>query len=99
MRWGRCRGVLGGGRQRVAASPRPSETPMNTSVYASSLQHAELAIVTMGWIVILQVGLVVVDHVRYAVELPAGKWVAVMVLLAAPAHLLLGPSGVAKATA
>jgi hypothetical protein len=61
-------------------------------VYASSLQYAELAVVTMGWIVMLQVGLVVMDRMRYGVELPAGKWVAVVVLLAAQAYLLLAPS-------
>ncbi len=61
-------------------------------VYASSLQYAELALVTMGWIVMLQVGLVVIDRVRYGVELPAGKWVAVVVILGAQAYLLLAPS-------
>lgn len=61
-------------------------------VYASSLQYAELALVTMGWIVMLQVGLVVLDRVRYGVELPAGKWVAIVVLLAAQAYLLLAPA-------
>lgn len=62
-------------------------------VYASSLQYAELALVTTGWIVALQVALVVVDRVRYGVQLPTGKWVAVVVLLVAEAYLLLGPQG------
>ncbi len=61
-------------------------------VYASSLQYAELALVTMGWIVMLQVGLVVLDRVRYGVELPPGKWLAIVVLLAAQSYLLLAPS-------
>ncbi len=61
-------------------------------VYASSLQYAELALVTMGWIVLLQVGLVVVDRVRYGIDLPPGKWVAVAILLAAQAYLLLAPA-------
>ncbi|MEO5981339.1 MAG: hypothetical protein ABIQ13_03375 [Pedococcus sp.] len=61
-------------------------------VYASSLQYAELALVTMGWIVMLQIGLVVVDRVRYGVELPVGKWVAVVVLLVAQAYLVLAPA-------
>jgi hypothetical protein len=61
-------------------------------VYASSLQYAELALVTMGWVVMLQVGLVVLDRVRYGVELPPGKWVAIVVLLAAQAYLLLAPT-------
>ena len=61
-------------------------------VYASSLQYAELALVTMGWIVMLQVGLVLVDRLRYGAELPTGKWVAVAILLATQAYLLLAPS-------
>ena len=68
-------------------------------VYASSLQYAELALVTMGWIVMLQVGLVVLDRVRYGVELPPGKWVAIVVLLAAQAYLLLAPSTSRRTTA
>jgi hypothetical protein len=35
---------------------------------------------------------VVLDRVRYGVELPAGKWVAIVVLLAAQAYLLLAPA-------
>ncbi|MEO3938595.1 hypothetical protein V3N99_17830 [Dermatophilaceae bacterium Soc4.6] len=61
-------------------------------VYASALQYAELALVTLGWIVALQVALLVVDHVRYGVRLPTGSWVAVAVILAAQAYLLLAPS-------
>lgn len=61
-------------------------------VYASSLQYAELALVTMGWVVMLQVGLVMLDRWRYGVELPAGKWVAIGVVLAAQAYLVLAPS-------
>ena len=59
-------------------------------------EYAELALVTMGWIVLLQVGLLALDRVRYGVELPTGKWVAVVVLLVAQAYLLIGPSGPAS---
>ena len=61
-------------------------------VYASSLRYAELALVTMGWIVMLQVGLVLVDRWRYGVELPTGKWVAIGIVLVAQAYLVLAPS-------
>jgi hypothetical protein len=61
-------------------------------VYASSLKYAELSIVTMGWVVMLQVGLVLVDAWRYGVQLPTGKWVAIGVVLVAQAYLVLGPS-------
>ena len=48
--------------------------------------------VTMGWIVLLQVGLLVLDHVRYDVSLPAARWVAVGLILVLQAYLLLAPT-------
>ena len=68
-------------------------------IFASSLQYAELAPVTFGWVVILQVGVLLLDRVKYGVELPAGKWVAVGVLLLAQAYLLLGPDKPAEPAA
>jgi hypothetical protein len=62
-------------------------------VYASSLQYAELAVVTMGWIVLLQVGILVIDRVVYDSSLPAGKLAAVVIILAAQGYLVLAPSG------
>ncbi len=64
-------------------------------VYASSLKYAELSLVTMGWVVMLQVGLVLIDTWRYGVALPPGKWVAIGVVLVAQAYLVLGPSATA----
>ena len=61
-------------------------------VYASSLQYAELAVVTMGWIVLLQVGILLVDRLHFGTTLPAGKMAAVVVILAAQGYLLLAPS-------
>lgn len=58
-------------------------------VYASALQYAELSVVTLGWIVILQVGLVALEQLRYGVHLPAGKLVAMTVVLVATAYLLV----------
>jgi len=62
-------------------------------VYASSLQYAELALVTLGWVVVLQVGVLLLDQVRYGNALSADKWVAVAMILAAQAYLLLASSG------
>jgi multidrug transporter EmrE-like cation transporter len=62
-------------------------------VYASSLQYAELAVVTMGWIVLLQVGILLIDHFHFDSSLPTGKLVAVVIILAAQGYLVLGPSG------
>ena len=63
------------------------------AVYALSLHVAELSIVTMGWIVFLQVGLLVVDSVRYGVTFPPGKWAAIGIILALQAYLVLAPNG------
>lgn len=68
-------------------------------VYASSLRYAELALVTMGWVVMLQVGLVLIDRWRYGVELPTGKWIAIGVVLVAQAYLVLAPSASQATTA
>jgi hypothetical protein len=61
-------------------------------VYASSLQYAELAPVTLGWIVVLQVGVVLLDRYRYGTQLPVGAWLAISVMIAAQAYLLLAPA-------
>lgn len=63
------------------------------AVYALSLRIAELSIVTMGWIVLLQVGLLAIDTVRYGVTFPPGKWAAIGVILALQAYLVLAPNG------
>ena len=68
-------------------------------VYASSLQYAELAPVTFGWIVFLQVALVALDRLHYGVSISPGKWVAIVVILAAQAYLILGPAGSAEPAA
>ena len=61
-------------------------------VYASSLQYAELAVVTMGWIVLLQVGIVIVDRIHFDNALPADKIAAIVIILAAQGYLVLAPS-------
>lgn len=61
-------------------------------VYASSLRYAALAMVTMGWIVLLQVGVLVLDHVRYGATLAPSKWVAVVLILVLQTYLVIGPT-------
>jgi hypothetical protein len=63
------------------------------AVYAASLHVAELSVVTLGWVVFLQVGLVVIDTVRYGVSFPPGKWLAIVAILLLQAFLVLGPNG------
>ena len=61
--------------------------------YGSALQYAELSIVTMGWIVMLQVGLLLVDRVQNAVTLSSGQWLAVAGILVLQGYLVLVPAG------
>jgi hypothetical protein len=63
------------------------------AVYAVSLKLAELSTVTFGWIITLQVGLLLVERIRYAVVLPNGKWAAIVAILALQAYLVLAPNG------
>jgi hypothetical protein len=60
-------------------------------VYLSSLEVAGLAVVTLGWIVVVQIGVVLLDRYRYDESLPRGAWVVVVLLVAAQAYLILGP--------
>jgi hypothetical protein len=66
-------------------------------VYASSLQYAELTLVTLGWIVLLQVGVVLLDRFRYGQVLGPDKWLAIVLIIAAQTYLLLAPTSAAGA--
>ena len=61
-------------------------------VYSSSLRHAELSTVTFGWIVLLQVGLLLADRFCYGVAVPVDKWAAAAGIIVLQAYLLLAPS-------
>ena len=67
-------------------------------VYASSLQYAELALVTLGWVVVLQVGVLLLDRYRYGQQLGLDKWVAVGVIIAAQAYLLVASASAPPAS-
>jgi len=60
--------------------------------YASSLQYAELAVVTMGWIVLLQVGIIIVDRVHFGTVLGPDKIGALIIILVAQGYLVLAPN-------
>ena len=60
--------------------------------YATSLKTAELSIVTIGWVVFLQVGLVLYERFRYGASLPPLKWAAIVLILTLQAYLVLVPN-------
>lgn len=55
-------------------------------VYGKSLEYAELSTVTIGWIVILQVGVVVLDRLQ-GVAIPPSKMGAIVLILLLQAYL------------
>ena len=59
-------------------------------VYASALQFAELSVVTFGWIVLLQLGVLVLDQFKYGVNHPPRTWLVVAIMMAAQGYLVLG---------
>ncbi|MGH2734658.1 MAG: hypothetical protein ACRDKZ_03680 [Actinomycetota bacterium] len=61
-------------------------------VYALSLEVTELSTVTFGWIVCLQIGVLLLERLRYGVGLPAGKWIAIAAILLLQAYLVLAPN-------
>jgi hypothetical protein len=62
------------------------------TVYAIGLRYAEMSTVTFGWIVVLQVGVLLVERLRYQVELPTGKWFAMGAIIALQGYLVLAPT-------
>jgi hypothetical protein len=60
-------------------------------VYAASLRFAELSTVTFGWIVLLQVGILLYERLRFAVEISPDKGFAIAAILVLQAYLVLAP--------
>jgi hypothetical protein len=57
-------------------------------VYGSSLRYAELVPVTFGWIVALQVGLMIIERVRTSRAVSAGHWMAAVAIVVLEGYLL-----------
>jgi hypothetical protein len=61
-------------------------------VYGSSLRYADLATVTFGWVVLLQVGLLLIARFRDGVPMGTGRYAAILAILALQAYLILAPA-------
>ena len=62
------------------------------ALYGSALKIAEMSTVTFGWIVLVQVAVLVLERVRYDVSLPPGKWIAVVGICLLQGYLILAPA-------
>jgi hypothetical protein len=61
-------------------------------VYGSSLRYAELVPVTFGWLVALQVGLLLIQRVQSGRPVPAGHWLAGAAMIALEGYLIFSAS-------
>ena len=61
------------------------------------LRYAEMSMLSLGWIVVLQTGLIALDRSRYGFPLSIGGWLAVAAILVLQGYLLVG-GGVNAAT-
>lgn len=57
-------------------------------VYGSSLRYADLIPVTFGWIVALQIGLMLIDSVRSGTGISTGRWMAAVLIVVLEGYLL-----------
>lgn len=64
-------------------------------IYARSLEIAQLSIVTMGWIVLLQVGLLIVDWRSHGLRLDHRQWAAVAAIIALQCYLVFSADSAA----
>jgi hypothetical protein len=61
-------------------------------VYGLVLRVAELSVVTLGWIVLLQVSVVILDQVRYRVTFTPVQMGAIILILILQGYLVLSAS-------
>jgi hypothetical protein len=58
-------------------------------VYGASLRVADLVVVTFGWVVILQAGVVLLAVLRYGTHYSLDVWGVLIVLLGAQTYLIV----------
>lgn len=66
------------------------------AVLAVGLRFAEMTIVTLGWIVLLQTAVILVDRSRYGLHLSTGGWVAIATIFVLQGYLMLSGSAMSS---
>jgi hypothetical protein len=66
-------------------------------VLALGLRYAEMSIITLGWIVVLQAMVIVVDRSRYGTTITPGGWVAIVLIVVLQGYLVLGATATTAA--
>ena len=60
--------------------------------FAVAVRYAEMSTVTLGWVVAMQVGLMLAEQYRYGVGHGADRWAAVVAMIALQVYLLAAPA-------
>lgn len=66
----------------------PASSCLLFIAYALSLRVATMSVVTLGWVVLVSVGVVVLDQLRYGTQRHLDHWAVIGVLLAGVAYLV-----------
>lgn len=61
-------------------------------VFAVAVRFAEMSTVTLGWVVAMQIGLMVAEQYRYGVGHGVDRWLAVLAMVALQVYLLAAPA-------
>lgn len=61
------------------------------ALFVVAIGYAEMSTVTIGWIVVMQLGLMVAESVRYGVTHSTDRWVAMGAIVALLGYLLAAP--------
>lgn len=64
-------------------------------VLALGLRYAEMSVITLGWIVVLQAMVILVDRSRYGTTITPGGWVAIVLIVVLQGYLVLGATSTA----
>ena len=61
-------------------------------VLLAGVRYAELTIITMGWVVVLQTGIVAIEWARYGFDLTPHRAAAIVAILVLQGYLVAGGS-------
>ena len=62
------------------------------ALFVVAIRYTEMSTVTLGWIVAMQAGLMITEHVRYGVRHSVDRWIIVGMMVALQGYLLSTPS-------
>ena len=64
-------------------------------LFAVAVRYAEMSTVTLGWVVAMQLGLMLAEQYRYGVGHDADRWLVMLAMIGLQVYLLVTPSSAA----